>query len=360
VSTDYRLDILTAAGVKLAEVTDFWTLSYRRQVNAPGLLTFTLLSDHRVVPQLEHNSQVIVYRRNPTIGLDWTADFWGFFRAQKRSYSDHDLFEARCPGILTMLSWRIVAWYAGTANRSSFQNAKAETIMKTLVSYNAGSSATTGNGRIRNGTISGISVQADGAGGNTISIDCAWDNLLEVLQKIATIGGGDFDLVKTGAQAWEFRWYAGQRGTDRTTTLLFALERGNMAEPVYTYDRVDERTVALVGGQGEENQRSVVVRTGVDYSASNDIEMFVDARNNSTTAGLNASGDTKLKETQAKQTFKFKVLQTPACYYGVHYQLGDLVKAQYGLVNVTQKIVGVSVSLDRDGMEKIDVEMETI
>ena len=359
-SAEYRLDIHTATGVKLAEVTDFLSLSYRRQVNAPGLLTFTLRGDHRVVSQLEDNGQVIVYRRNATMGLDWTADFWGLFRAQKRWYTDHDLFEARCPGILTMLSWRIVAWYANTANRSSFTNAKAETIMKTLVSYNAGSNATITNGRIRNGTITGISVQADGAGGNTISIDCAWDNLLDVLQKIASIGGGDFDLIKTGAAAWEFRWYAGQRGTDRTATLLFALERGNMADPEHSYDRLEEHTVAIVGGQGEGNQRAAVVRTGADYSASNDIEMFVDARNNTTTEGLNASGDVRLKEMQAKQSFSFKVLQTPACYYGVHYSLGDLVKAQYGSVNVTQKIVAVSVGLDKNGAEKIDVEMETI
>lgn len=359
-SAEYRLDIHTAAGVKTAEVTDFLSLGYQRRINAPGLLTFSLPGDHRAISGLEHNGEIIVYRRNPAMGLSWTADFWGLYRAQRRWYTDHDLFEARCPGILTMLSWRIVAWYAGVANRSSFQNAKAETVMKTLVSYNAGSNATTGNGRIRNGTITGLSVQADGAGGNTISIDCAWDNLLDTLQKVAGIGGGDFDLVKTDTQAWEFRWYSGQRGTDRTATLLIALERGNMAEPEYEYDRLEERTVAIVAGQGEGTQRAVVVRTGPDYSASNDIELFVDARNNTTSEGLNASGDTRLREARARQAFGFKILQLPSCYYGVHYNLGDLVKAQYGPVNVTQQIVGVSISLDRDGAEKIDVEMQTV
>ena len=359
-STEYRMDIHTANGVKVAEVTDFWSLSYRRQVNTPGVLSFTVAGGHRVVSQLEHNGQIVLYRRNPNLGLPWTADFWGLFRGQKRSYSDHDVFEATCPGILTMLGWRVVAWYAGTANRSSFSSVAAETVMKTLVSYNAGANATTANGRIRTGTISGISTQADGAGGNTISVDCAYDNLLEVLQKVAAIGGGDFDLVKTGAQAWEFRWYNGQRGTDRTATLLFALERGNMAEPEYSYDRLDEKTVAIVGGQGEGADRAVVVRTGPDYAAGNDIETFVDARNNTTTDGLNASGDAKLQDARARQQFGYRVVQTPGCAYGVHYGLGDLVKAQYGPVNVTQKIVGVSVSLDRNGAERIDVEMQTV
>lgn len=357
---EYRLDIHTATGVKVAEVTDFLSLSYRRQVNAPGLLSFTLPAGHRAVAQLEDKAQIAVYRRNAAMGLGWTADFWGLLRAQRRWYTDHDRFEARCPGLLTMLSWRVVAWPAGEANRSSFSSVPAETVMKTLVSSNAGASATTANGRIRDGTITGLSVQADGGGGNPVSIDCAWDNLLAVLQKIAAIGGGDFDLIKTGAQAWEFRWYLGQRGTDRTASVLFALERGNMAEPESEDDRLDERTVAVVGGQGEGNQRTVVVRTGSGYAVDNDIELFVDARNDTTTNGLNASGDARLRETRAKRAFRFKVLQTPACYYGVHYGLGDLVRAQYGGVNAIQKITAVSVSLDQDGSEHVDVEMEAV
>jgi hypothetical protein len=356
---EYRLDVHTAAGVKLAEVTDFWSIRYQRRVNAPGLLTFSLSGAHAVVTALEHNSQVIVYRRNTALNLPWTADFWGLYRKPRRRHTDHDTFEGTCPGILTMLAWRLVAWLASTSNRSSFASAKAETIMKTLVSYNAGANATVVNGRVRAGVITGLGVQANSANGNTISIDCAWDNLLEVLQKIAGIGGGDFDLIKTGAATWEFRWYTGQRGTDRTATLLFALERGNMAEPEYTHDRTEEKTVAIVGGQGEKSDRTVVVRTGPDYSANNDIEVFVDARNNTTTDGLNASGNAKLQETRARQQFSYRVVQTAGCAYGVHYGLGDLVKAQYGPVNVVQKIVGVTIGLDKNGAEQIGVEMQT-
>jgi hypothetical protein len=203
--------------------------------------------------------------------------------------------------------------------------------MKTLVQYNAGASATTANGRIRDGVIEGITVAADGGFGNVISKGCAYENLLEALQKIAAIGGGDFDLVKTGAATWQFRWYTGQRGTDRTDSVLFALERGNMAAPEYTHDRVDERTVAIVAGQGEESDRAVEVRTGPDYAADNDIETFVEASDLTTTAGLQSRGDTELEESRARQQFEFAVLQTPGCFYGVHYGLGDLVKAQYGI-----------------------------
>ena len=102
-STEYRLDIHTAAGITVAEVSDYWSLGYQRRVNAPGMLSFSLAGNHRALADLEHNGQVIVYRRNAGLGLPWTADFWGLFRGQRRRFTDHDAFEATCPGILTML-----------------------------------------------------------------------------------------------------------------------------------------------------------------------------------------------------------------------------------------------------------------
>lgn len=361
-AAEYRLDIHTAAGVKVAEVTDFIELAYTRRVNAPGLLTWSIMGNHEVLPLLEHNGIVIVYRRNASIGLPWTADFWGLYRAQKRWYTDHDLFEARCPGVMTMLTWRIVAWYANTANRSKFKGVKAETIAKTLVSYNAGSAATTANGRIRDGAISGISVQADAGSGNTLNYSCAWDNLLSALQTVASIGGGDFDLAYTGAGTYRFDWHSGQLGTDRTGTLLFALERGNMAEPVYEYDRQEDKSVGIAGGQGEEDERVVRIRTSPSYNAaSNNIETFIDGRNCATEEELNTQADARLADASARQKITYRVVQTPACAYGVHYQLGDLIKAQYSpIMNMTQKIEGVDVSLGRDGGETIAVEMRTL
>jgi len=168
-SSEYRLDICTAAGVKIAEVTDYLSLAYSKRVNAPGLLTFSLPGSHGVIAQMEHNSQVLVYRRNPALGLPWTADFVGLWRGQRREHRDHDVFTATCPGLLTMLAWRGVGYSAGTTNRSDFSDKKAETVLKTLVDYNAGPNATTGNGRLRDGAITGLSVEADSAGGNVIS-----------------------------------------------------------------------------------------------------------------------------------------------------------------------------------------------
>jgi len=355
---EYRIDIRDTSGALVAQLTDYSWLSYSKRVNELGLLRFGLPGDHRVLSSLADKYQVEVWRRNVDVGVAWQCDFYGFYRSQLWENQDGlDTFTAECPSQMSLLNWRIVAWYSETANRTSFVSQPAETIAKTLVSYNAGANALASNGRRRDGAISGLTVEADGARGNTLDWSCSYVNLLKTLQDLARVGGGDFDLVKTGAAACDFRWRPGQLGTDRSASVIFALNLGNMAGPSYKFDRTAEKTAAIVGGQGEGSGRAVVIRNGPDLTATNDIEVFDDARNYTTTAGLQADGDRALWLSRARQEFKFTALQIPACYYGLHYVLGDLVTARYKTFQSSaQKIMGVTVGF-ADGTEQIDLEM---
>jgi hypothetical protein len=359
----YRLDFCLANGTKFAEVTDFEWLVCMTEVNGTGYMQAQLRGDHTAISSLEHKSQIELWRNDVDNAIDWYRYFGGLYLGQRREMPDAAIFQLSAPGFLDMLSWRIVAWPAGTANRSAFTGAKAETILKTLVDYNAGANATIVNGRLRAGVITGINLEADGAHGNTLDWNCAYDELLKTLQKMATVAGGDFDLVKTAAATWELRWYTGQRGTDRTATVTFATERGNMGEPVYTYSRTNEKTVCIVGGKGEGAARKIVVRTGADYSASNDRELFYNGSGEDTTAALNSAGDKALAGKQAREEFGFKVLQTPACTFNLHYFLGDKVTVVNPFTGASspQKIQKATLGLRMSGQESehIDVELAT-
>lgn len=360
-SSEHKLIVRTAEGVKVAEVSDYLWLSYTREVNGPGLMRFGLNGDHALIGLLEMNGQIDVMRRNVEMGMAWTTEMTAICRATKQAYTDRKTFEATGTGILTKLKWRNVAWAAGTSNRSQFVGARAETIMKTLVDFNAGANATLANGRKRTGTIAGITTEADGTRGNVIGTwSCAWDNLLETLQGLASIGGGDFDLARSAANAFEFRWYTGQRGTDRRSTVKFAVNLGNMDQPEYTDDRLSEATVMIVGGQGEGSVRTVVVRTGADYAAGNDIEEFLNGSSYSTTAGLQTAGDEELEKTRAKPVFKFEPLQTPATFYGVHYFLGDLVSARNESVSGAFKVKTVTIESKPGAGESVGVGLEAV
>ena len=362
-SADYSIVLRNYAGTKYAEISEFYHGGYTKRVNAPGILSFDLRVDQDPVASLADKDQVEVYRRNAGMGVARYCDFYGLIRAANRSYTDHDMVHIVVPGQMCMLGWRIVAWYAGYADRSDFTSEKAETIMNTIVSYNCCAAATVANGREREGAITGLSVEADGTAGNTLDWACHGKNVLANLQDLAKVAGGDFDLVKTGAQTWQYRYYETQLGTDRSATVIFSLARGNMARPLYTFDRVDERTVAVVGGQGEGSDREYVIRTGDDYNAStNNIEGFTNASGQwTTTAGYQVAGDKKLDEWQARSTFTFDVLQTEACFYGEHYFLGDKVLARYGGNEYTVKIVGVTIDVPDVGTnETIRLEMENV
>jgi hypothetical protein len=339
------------------------SLAYVREVNGPGTLQFTINAAHVAIDDLVLDAQVEVWRTDTENAIDWYCDFYGFWRGeQRRADSDgSSTYTAYCAGQMSLLARAIAAYPAATADRTTFTTEKAETIAKGLVTYNATSAGTTGDGRIRDVTLAGVTVQADGATGNTIDFNCAWRNLLASVQEVAQIGGGDFDLVKTAAQAWEFRWYDGQLGTDKSASITFALQYGNMANPVLTRNSSDEKTVAIVGGQGEEDARTVRVRTGTNYEAvHNATETFVQASMYTTTEGLNAAGDRELDTMKRRDVLTFDVLQVPSTRYGLHYGLGDLVTAYYQSITATKIIQRVTVSLGSDGREQIKVELADV
>lgn len=329
----------------------FLSLTYRKEVNRPGRFGVVLPFEHPALEQFADKDQVEIWRRHPAAGIDWYRDFSGVFRIEDLAEQQDGRILATLsgPGALARLGWYHILWPADVANRTAFASAKAETIMKTLVSSNAvAATATVAAGRDRQAPDYGVSVAADAAGGNTVSWNCGQRrNLLVELQELQRVAGGDLDLVRTGANSWEFRFYAGQRGTDKSATLVFARERGNLAGLRYTRNREIERTAALIGGQGEGAVRRTRTRTGAGYSAANDVETFVDARQALTDAELDAAGDAALDAAAARDQFTATLIQTVGCRYGPapgHFELGDLATVFYPRVGaVVQQISAIEV-----------------
>lgn len=364
----HQIVIKTRAGAIAAILTGtdsgFRGLAYRKKVNDPGLLTFALSGESSVIDLLEQDGQVEVWRRDAERDIDWYCDFFGLFRDEERSTNEDGVstFVAHCPGQMIFLADSIVAYPTDTDGRSLFTADKAETVMKALVTYNATSSGTTSDGRARNvpGWGGNISVEADGAGGNTITYACPQKILLEALQDVARIGALDYDLVKTAAQSWEFRTDT-TLGDDRSAEVTFALQFGNMRNPVLRRNRLQERTVAIVGGLGAGIDRAFVVRTGTNHDTdTNSREVFVAGSNFVTNSGLEAVGDVRLDELEARDNLIFDVIQVPSTLYGKHYFFGDLVTGYYQGITNTKQIVGVTVTVipDREKPEDISVELK--
>ena len=361
----YELWIYNRAGVLRRQVTDFLRLEYVKERNAVGLLAFDLRAGHSAIAYLEPDGIVEVLRADPEAGIARYVDFGGFYVDDWKRSANSDgntYFRANCPDYNDLLAREIVDWSANTADRSTFSNVAAETIAKTLVGYNIGPSALASNGRRRTSDLTAktISIQADAAAGNSLTLGCAWQNLLTTLQGIAKTGGGDFAMVRTADAMWEFRWYPGQLGTDRSATVKFSLAYDNMESPSLTRNRLREKTLAVVGGQGQEDQRLLVTRTGTNYDATyNSRVAFVQASQNTTAAGLNQAGDARLSEMEARDDLSFGIKQTAARRYGRDYFHGDLVEGYYEGITATKQIVKTIVVVTGDGTQMETIRAET-
>ena len=347
-------------GNQIHRFSNYLELQSYRVVNGIGFIAFTLSADHLAVADITHLTKISLWRKDSSIF--WYLENFGFILSRRWTF---DPVRGRILSCIAVhpnwiLSTRHVAWKAGIVNRSKFTAVKAETIAKTLVTYNVTGAALASAGRIRDGiyTAWGINVQADAAHGPVIDHYCAYYNLLESLQKLAIIGVGDFDMVPYVA-GYEFRWYDLQLGTDRSTTTLFSVDRGNMANPIYNLDNRAEQTIALVGGQGEGANRNVVVRQGSGYTITNDVEKFLYATHIVTTAGLQAEGDRYLLNHKSVNSFSFDVLQTYSTQYGLHYFLGDRVTIRnpFTLVSTIAKVSAVLITLQPDKPDKIEITL---
>lgn len=360
-SAEYRIDIKSISGTAQAIITDYRWLTYAREVNNIGVVQFEIAGDHTAIQYLTRDAQVEIWRRDTAYGIDWYCDFYGLIQDDTRNHDAEGVehYTVTAYDGYHLLKRRVVAYYAETENRSAYTGIPVETIAKNLVTYNLTSAGTVADGRMRDATLTGVSVEADSGRGVAVDWSCAWDGVLSELQKLADLGGFDFAMVKTGPRAWEFRYYPDQLGTDRTQTVVFALERGNMAMPQLVRVRGNSATVAVVGGRGEESDRAIVVRYGANYSADWDVETFYNASSFSSDEGLNSAGDAVLVERGPTEIFRFETVQTPGTLYGLHYFLGDTATARYAGTVYTVQVSSVVITVDSDGRQRIKIEMES-
>lgn len=259
-----------------------------------------------------------------------------------------------------IFAWRRVMWPAGTANRSAFDSVAAETAVKTLVTYNCTSAATTGNGRWRNGDLSGmgitLDIEADGGGGNDVSLAFAGGGLLAAMARVCELGGDYYSLdwqggSLNGAHEWFLTW---ERGSDKSSggsQVTFSLANGTLLNPRRRYAAA-KGTTAVSAGQGEGDAREVSLVDGADYAADNDIELFVDARNAKTADTREGQAAARLRETAEQSVLDFDVLMTGDVFYSPvavagrkTYKTGDRVLVSYGGDEV-RRIRGTAVSWD--------------
>ena len=129
-----------------------------------------------------------------------------------------------------------------------------------------------------------------------------FQNLLELCQEVAFVGGLNFDIVQVGS-GLEFTI---STPTDRTKTVRMDMANELLKAVTYGYG-APSTTLAIVAGQGEGTDRQLLSRSSADSTASETrwgrrVERFIDQRQTEERAELEQKGDEELANGAASAT----------------------------------------------------------
>lgn len=373
----YQVRVKDSLGAQVAVLDTWRDLKYRHAVNGPEDFTLTLWGKDARVDMFEADGEVEVWRKLPGLS-GWAREWKGLVEdaydelAENGDYN----FTVTGPGLKGLLARLPVAWNKGTPQSDKAD--AAETVIKEYVYENAGAGATVALGRLAEGGIPGLTVEGDGGSGDYWEGQRSERNLLETIQEIANYSALGFDVVETGARAWEFRTYEDTPGADRTTVgldpttglnaagnvpVVFAPELNNVKSATLRKLHRNEYNSVVVMGQGQDAARNVVVVEDVAAIGSSPLNLRQVTRGGNsqddTLAGLEYLGYEELERSQFREELAFTPKANEGTLYGVHYNFGDRITARFRNADYHKRIVGVSITV-AEGGEDIQLEFADI
>ena len=201
-----------------------------------------------------------------------------------------------------------------------------------------------------------------------VQVQYTGDNLYEAVCKLCESVSIGFKITLNNNNQFVFKLYSGvDRSYDQETNpyVVFSPSFENIIDSNYYESKAGYKNVGLVAGEGEGSARRIVV---VGESTSKELsrrELYVDARDISSTTSnggsistsayddlLRQRGDERLNENKIVQAFDGQVESTQMYRYGEHYFMGDITQLEneYGMeskVRVTEFIR----SVDKDGID---------
>lgn len=364
--TTYSVYLDDAFGNRLADASNFISLTYSRVVNNVSTLKLELPGDFNTDFIINPDGRVEVWRKLDS-GVEYldTNTIW-LIKSVTLSIDAKGLqkiiIEADTPLCILREPGRFVFQFAGEA-QSSYAAAPADDQIKQLARENIGTSAT-GSRNIS----AYISIDGNQGLGASVAKSFAWRECLKVMQEFAdasTTAGTyiAFDIVASTPTTLTFSTFANQRGVDHRfpnglNPILISPDMGNLGETTLTIDYRDEATFVLAGGSGEGSERllgSAQNTTQQGLSPFGLRELFVDATQYDSTTGLGAEADAKLRASRVRTIFQGRLIDTPDTQYGVHWSWGDYVTAQAFGQLIDCRIDAVSVTVKPGtGYERID------
>lgn len=345
---------------KVAFVREFAKLEYTQRLNGLGYAALDMHPDDAKVAELQLGRRLKIIRDGAIVfGGRLLREGW----SKPESSPAGETWQVYALDHADYARARICIPPAGSEYETYTDH--ADDVAKRYVLNNAGSGAASDR------VFSDLSVEADAHAAALLTENARYDNLLDVLQKLAAKGGFDFRFVPL-ATGCEFRTAYPHWGLDRrkgngvNDEFVLSLDRKTFSELKYVRDATAMVNAVYVGGQGEGTNRAVVLRTDTTSIATwKRREAFADARHLTLTSSLQAYGDAELVERAVEESMDGKpALDSWRSANAPTWDLGDLitlyVRAWGRELTADAKIVAVNVSITPDGLEQVRPELQIV
>ena len=163
------------------------------------------------------------------------------------------------------------------------------------------------------------------------------DNLLTAIKEICNTYQYGFEIVMNEVGELVFNLYKGEDRSYRQNKnpfVIFSEDFDNVINSEYEYDETNITNVALIGGEGEGNERRF--QTIGNNEGMDRYELFVDAKDVSSNNGeistseynnmLLERGKEKIAENTFIETYSGEIENTNTYVYKKDYELGDIVQ----------------------------------
>lgn len=268
----------------------------------------------------------------------------------------------------SILDRRIIYKLSGTSNKATILRGNVETNVRNLVSENAIASRSLDV--LELGAVAGISKIIVDENGAAAQKQVSYENLLDYTEEVLK----EYKIastVKLNGNKLQYTVYEGADrsadNTDGNQPIVFSKEFDNLVSSEYTYDAMQEKNVALIGGEGEGIDRFCVLlgsQSGLarkevfidadsikkTYKDENDVEQTYSDEDY--TAMLKAHGHQVIGAMTVSEDFNGTIDITNGNWrYGVDVFLGDIVTVQDNDIGVYKNVrLGeVTEYQDRDG-----------
>lgn len=355
----YEVRLKNPEGSLIDIIDDWISLKYTPVVNDVGALQLVLDGNYSPFDNLRLDGIIEVVRRVGGRTYIDAETVWLIREVTRQLTGSGERFiTIGAVSAIELLSRRLIAFDAGTPQAS--KSDKADSMMKAFVSENAGTDADTDR------QIENFTVESSASNGPNIEMEADWVNLLDTLQDIsqAAIVAGSaiyFDVVApVPGGLFEFRTYEGLRGNDNTfpggtNPVILSPARGNLVNVTRTYDWSGEVTVSYAGGAGIGAGREVQSASSVrlEDSPYNRRESFAQGGGTGGASAILDAARTALRKGRPKRSFRGQLVNvTGQTEYGVHWQVGDKVTAQFEGESIDCFIDSVTIAVS-DGRETI-------